>query len=308
MEKIIILFIIAINISFCGISDGNMEKGGDKVRLYNGDPIGKLTRIEVNGRYGYKDEKGNIIVNPVYNQLPEKPWELMNVKIDANCGLINFLGDTLIEFGKYQKLKVEHSIQLRRHPNNQHGVEYFSEAGGWNMICQKDDLYGMIDKSESILIPIEFERYKYLFANRYAFYKNGSWTIYDSKGEKKSELEFDEISQIFKYKYSIYEKGNLMGAFDIETNADAIGLHEGLLALDKNILGAKNQDKYMLYRLNGALVSDMKLDTLIVNHGTNSPVGESIRAKYKERKKLGWARQNGKYFFINKEGELIEMK
>ncbi len=306
MKKFLILIFI-INIASCSSSEQKVDKEPHMNNIYEGDPIGVLTRIENNGRYGYKDEKGNIIVNPIYNQLPEIPWEVMNVKIDENSGLINYRGDTLVDFGKYQLLKIEHSLPLKGRPNK-NGVQYFSETADWNMICQKDNFYGMIDRSESILIPIEFERYKYIFGNRYAFYKNGSWSVYDSKGQKSTELNFDQISQIFKYSYFIYGSKNLTGAFDIKTNQDAIGLHEEVIALEKDILGVRDNNEYTILRLNGEQISNLKFDTLYVNHGTNSPLNESMKLKYKNWKIIAWAVQNGKQFLISKEGELVELK
>ena len=308
MIKITAFLMLLINMLSCSGLEENTNNKQVKLAVYEGDPVGKLTRIEENGRYGYKDEKNNIIVNPVYNQLPESPWEVMNVKIGPERGLINYMGDTLIEFGKYQELKIEHSLPLKRKDPNPHGVQYFSDEADWNMICKKDNKWGMINVGEKILLPIEFDEYKYIFDNKYAFSKEGEWIVINSKGEKITDLTFDLVYQIYKYSYFVYEKNNQQGAFDIKSNKDAIGLHDKVLALTENILGVQDKGKFTLYEVTGLSASDQLLDTLIVNYGNNAPVDASVLSRNNNPKPVAWAKIGGQYYFISKKGEVIELK
>lgn len=302
-----LLFLI-INFLSCSSSEAPSETTNNQIEVYHGDPVGKFTRIEVDGRYGYKDEKDNIIVNPVYNQLPEHPWEFMIVKIGPQVGLINYLGDTLIEFGKYQQLKTEHTLPLKRKNPNPHGVQYFSDEADWNMICQIEDKYGMISKSESPVVPIEFDEYKYIFDNKYAFSKNDKWKVIDSKGNSVSDAEYDQVTQIFKYSYFIYEMDKQEGAFNIKTKRDAIGLHDKIIAVGKEALAAKDNGKFKIYNMTGEQLSNLALDTVYFNHGNNPPVSESILAKYNNKKAALWASINDQFYMINAEGQITELK
>jgi len=54
--------------------------------------------------------------------------------------------------------------------------------------------------------------------------------------------------------------------YHIKTNQDAIGLHDEVIALEKDVLGVKNQNKYTLQKLNGEKLSNLSLDTLFANH------------------------------------------
>lgn len=308
MFKIAVLLFFVTNIFSCSSSETPSPDLKSQLTIYKGDPVGKLSKIEVNGRYGYQDEKGNIIVKPVYNQLPEQPWEFMNVKIGAETGLINYLGDTLIEFGKYQQLKIEHSLPLKRIVPNPHGVQYFSDKADCNMICKKEDKYGMISTSEAILIPIEFDKFKYIFDNKYAFSKNGKWLVVDSKGQSVSDVAYDEVTQIFKYSYFIYEMDNREGAFNIKTKKDAIGLHEKIIAIGKGALAAKDNGKFRVYNLTGERLSDLALDTVYFDHGNNAPVPKSILTKYNNPKVSVWAAINDRPYMINEEGRITELK
>jgi hypothetical protein len=287
--------------------EGQSDKTEQNIYKFGKSPVGKLTKIERNGRFGYKDERDSIIVDVIYNQLPDHPWELMRVYSGKECGVINYLGDTLIEFGKYKLLIIEHSLPFVNNLDI-HGVLFFSDSAVWSWVCQKDDFFGMIDQYDNELIPIEFEKYKYLFNNKYAFYKNRNWTVYNANGNKLTAMEFDDVNQIFKEKYFIYKKDNLYGAYNVQKNKDVFGLYDMVIQLEADIICAKEKNQYILFNLDAKQLCNLKFDTLYVNLEINSPVEKSKLLNYADHKIIAWAMLNDRVYFINREGQVIEIE
>ena len=80
MKNLLLVLMTPIIFTACSTNNGNSQNEVNTNNVYKGDPVGLLTRIEANGRYGYEDEMENIIVEPIYNNLPDRPCEIMNVK------------------------------------------------------------------------------------------------------------------------------------------------------------------------------------------------------------------------------------
>ena len=199
---------LVFTIVFFGCSQSNSHSQSN-----NTNESIQYVRFEENGKYGYKHSNGEIIIAAQYNQLSEKPMELMVLKKQDQVGVVDYQGNIVVDFGEYDKLNLEQSVQLKRGANP--NIDYILNPETVGVIAEKGSKYGLINLKGKVVMPIENSLVKYLFNDLYAFSKEDKWRIYQSNGGLVINDSYDEVSQVFNRKNIIIAKNGKYGLIEL---------------------------------------------------------------------------------------------
>jgi len=111
LEIITILIIMILTLTGCG----NKEENNNNKQNESNTEIGKLdleveelrefseglVAVKINGKWGYMDKKGNIVIDCLYESAGEFSEGLVAVQKDGKYGYINNNGDVVVDF-KYR--------------------------------------------------------------------------------------------------------------------------------------------------------------------------------------------------------------
>lgn len=132
-----------------------------------------------NGKYGFKDAQGNIIVQPKYDYVSKYEYGLVYVNIGKKYGYVNRQGKEVI-------------------PVIYNQVSY--RAGNKGMIwVYINDKYGFVDSTNKEIIPIKYQWLDSEFKNGIAKAKlNGKYGYIDIQGKEIVPLMYDNVESIQK--------------------------------------------------------------------------------------------------------------
>lgn len=132
-----------------------------------------------NGKFGFKDAQGNIIVQPKYDYASKYENGLVYVNIDNKYGYVNRQGKEVIPVIYKQ-------------------VSYTTKNGGmiWVHI---NDRYGFVDSTNKEIIPIKYQWLDSEFKSGMAKAKlNGKYGTIDMQGKEVIPTMYDNIESITK--------------------------------------------------------------------------------------------------------------
>lgn len=187
-----------------------------------------LNKFEQDYKIGYKDEKDNIVIKPIYDEGPDT-WYLDNKYISVAkkklCGVINELGEEIIpfEYGEIFHL-FDNLFAARKNEEN----------GEWN--------FGVLDANNNVIIPFE---YKYIdhIGNHIECFKRAnserkhSYKLMDYKGLVYNYIKKeDSFLYSYKGKYLSHGKGiefvfNYLIVEDNENKKRGVINNEGKLSI-----------------------------------------------------------------------------
>lgn len=239
---------------------------------YVGEFSDNVFEVQKEGKYGFIDIKGNVVVPFLFNWVSEMKNGTAIVELDEKYGLIDKKGKYLIT-PKYEYLKFE---------SFNDGLAIFKQNG----------LEGAINKSGKIIIPNEYD-YIGEFYNGYAVAKkNGKVGIIDKKG-----------NTIVPFKY--YYLGNVINRFSISFQEDE-KTKMGLMDLKEKVLIKPEYD--FVYPEKDGLVylNAIKID----KKGLADKNGNILLpVDYQDVRRLSdgmiLLEKDKKYGFANNKGEII---
>ena len=227
---------------------------------YEFEEVGGVKEVEINGKWGFIDKCGNILIAPKFDEVVNC-FVLNNtsqVEVNGKWGIIDEKGNIIID-PKFEQLGFQHREGLMRAKIN----------GKWGYVDQNynfiiepkfdsaDDFvfgiakvcingkYGYIDKTGNFAIEPKFEQFGYNFSDGVNKAQiNGKWGIIDEKGNFVLEPKFDNI------------EGSLInGLIGVETNGkwgfvDESGNFVIVPKFDEVIVGF-NKDGIARVELNG---------------------------------------------------------
>ena len=169
----------------------------------------KLRSKKVNGKYGFVDSSGIMIIPPVYDQVLWFTEGLAPVRIGMKWGFIDEKGVTVIPF-KFTSARVFHdgvvivwvggTLQINTPGINEisggsegiidkkgkvlaKGFITINESSQGRMLVGKDDLFGYMDTLGNINVAITYEFAKQFSEGLAAVKKDGKWGYIDQSGE-----------------------------------------------------------------------------------------------------------------------------
>lgn len=189
---------------------------------YN-ETIDGLIKVIKDGKYGFIDEKGNIIINFEYENLADSFVEdIIIAKKDGKCGCIDKNGNTVINF-EYDRIgKLSEGL----------------------LSAKKENKIGFIDKQGNIVIDFQYD---YVIDNEEHFKNEFSFFMDMPEFREGVTLVFKDDSAFYIDKFgnkSIYFETK----FDISNISD--------MHFKNGILIAENSGKYGIFNKNGKLVVD----------------------------------------------------
>jgi hypothetical protein len=197
---------------------------------------GKLLRIKENGKYGYADKKGNMLVAPEYEDAAnghDFNEGLGRVKKDGLWGVINEEGKIILPF-QYEDLGEFYN-----------GHVLFSKGGKW----------GMTDKTGKVLIPAAYEDLRPDFSEGLiGFTKGGKQGFMDKNQKVVIPPVYDQATDYLgglskvtlKDKNGVINKSNI-AVVPIKYDNLEINDQNGKPVIEAGIYKKTTYDDYMVY-------------------------------------------------------------
>lgn len=156
------------------LSHVNVEKGGffDLNLVKAVSNPNKYNSFKSSDKYGYKDNKGNVLIEAKYESAGRFFNNLAGVRLNGKWGFID-KSDTVVISFKY---------------------DYVGEFRGGFASVTLNDKVGLIDKSGSTVIPPKYDRLDFSFLTEVAEVKlNGKYGIIDKNGTIITPIKYDRI-------------------------------------------------------------------------------------------------------------------
>lgn len=263
----------------------------------------------INGKYGYMNRYGEIVITPAYESAGYFMNGLAVVGINNKYGAINKMGELII-------------------PLNYSSVSDFIQG---RSIIEINDKLGMIDRNNKMILQAEYEDLGDLASELIYFSKGIRYGYMDVFGTTKIDVHFDEaysfnngraLVEIGDYKALIDTKGNyiLPPTFeDLAQLTDSLYSFEkdelkGIISISGKIIAEAKYDEIGVFNDNLAYV--IKEDTLeYINHQGKVVISKNFKTypnfELKGEFKNGFAvvyaivAKKEKYGKINTKGELV---
>lgn len=206
--------------------------------------VDRLIKVKKDGKYGFIDENGNIIINCEYENLADYFLEDMIVaKKDGKCGCIDKNGNIVIDF-EYDRIGV------------------FSEG---IVSAKKGDKIGFLDKQGNIIIDFKYEY------------------IYDEESNKDN-FEFftdmpefkEDVVAVFKDEQGFFIDKSGNKAIDFETEFNTTHFNR---AFNNGILVGQKNGKTGIFDKTGKLLVDFIYDD-IQNYGCIELLPAELNGKW----------------------------
>lgn len=169
----------------------------------------KIKPFKENNKYGYKDENGNVIIEPKYDYADKFQHDLANISLTNKVALIDRTGKIVIPFGIYDiiysfregmamvsKSKKFGFIDItgkEKIPCSFDEADFF--RNGLSTV-KKNNKEGIIDTSGKAIVPIVYEKIIQMQAfNLIKVKLNGKWGYINYQGQVFINPQYDELDQ-----------------------------------------------------------------------------------------------------------------
>lgn len=208
----------------------------------------QLARVKINGKYGFINQKGDIVIEPIYDYSAFK-WEdtlyVLQHKGDKG-GYIDKTGKWLWSFSFVD------FDQFEGHNRAYCGFTPFKKNNKW----------GFVNKNGTIIKPSfdaydEFEEHTGLARVQY----NGKWGLINTKGDYVIKPLYEDIKKLYINGFVGAKINNKWGLVDhndniiIQPQYDDISYNEST-----NIIAVKNNDKWGFIDIKGTMIMNTIFD------------------------------------------------
>ena len=206
---LILLFCIVLSVS----AQDYTFKGGR-------DDITGLTRVELNGKFGYIDDTSQEIIRVVYDELGDfgDGHRLVYAKYNGKYGFYNANGKLVTDF-KYDGTSGFDwdnrlaSVFIKRGDgdyrfgyidlNGNEVIPLIYElalpfSDGYAAVFDANDKIGFINENGQLVIPYQYDDVKWGFFNGFVWVKkNGYWGMIDKSGNAKISFIYPQIEKFY---------------------------------------------------------------------------------------------------------------
>lgn len=249
-RKILIFSIVAMLIAMLVILTGcgNKSSNTNSDSKQNTTDVGKLdleveaisdfseelAKIKKNGKWGYIDKKGNIVIDCIYDDAKDFSEGLAVVKKDGKCGYINNKGEVVIDF-KYDLadsfsfgygvgyIGRSKNIVIDKSGNEIINKSYSMMFGPISenlFIVVADDVlkgYAIVDKDENVIIDgiaqagTKVDGYIPVkqVAEHGNFWDDGKWGFIDENGKLVIDYQYDFAGSFVDGLAGVVKDGNI---------------------------------------------------------------------------------------------------
>ena len=279
-----------------------MEFTVEKSVQQTNDP---LYVIQVDGKYGYMDKNGVVVITPKYadasSHLYDETEGLAAVALDNNrWGYIDRQGKVRIDF-KYKAAK-EFSGGLAEVQNHDFKTGFVNTNGDTVIPFQYNRVksfsnglapvflngkWGFIDKSNNIVIDIKYEDAEGFNEGLLPVKENGKWGFIDTSGKMVIDFQFDYAYQFGEGLASV-KKGDLWGYIDTTGQFAIEPQYEAAYRFSEGLANVSEDGKFGFINKDNELVIAKEFDWAI-SFGSG----------------LSRIRVGDKWGYINTKGEVI---
>lgn len=199
------------------------------------------------GKYGYKDEKGNVIINPKYEDASGFYEGLASVELKGKYGFIDESGNVIIPFvynyatvfseglapvllkGKYGYINKTGIVVI---PFKFENAKIFREGLAY---VKLNGRHGFIDKDGDEIIPIKYEDAGLFHEGLVSVKLNGKYGFINMTGEEVIPFKFDNGSSFINGEASVTLDGKKL---TIDKNGNEINKNSDK---PKNTIAAKEE-------------------------------------------------------------------
>lgn len=250
---------------------------------------------------GLVDDSGNIIIENKYadiQSLTDKYEDGYVVKNDSSkYGLINYNKKQILEC-KYSDIshvtgsniyivKEDDKIEAVNNKGEVILTDSFDKVESIensDLVIKKDNKFGLIDSTGKELIAPEYQDLKYAFDDNYIAKKDDKYGIISKDATEKVQFKYDKITYLSEEGFFRAENSDgKSDLIDMNLNVKATGIVSEISATNGFIkLRTNGEYKYYNFKLEEKTIQDLyPANTLFIS------------------------KKNGKYGFVNKQGQVI---
>lgn len=178
-----------------------------------------MAEVKQNGKWGFIDRKGNVVITPQFDSTDKFSGGIACVSLNGKQGLINNTGKFVI-------------------PAEYDMIEVTSED---LVSFKKDGKYGYMDKTGNILIPARFEQCYGFNEGMAAVEVNGKWGFIDIKGELTIPAQYTCVVS-FSEGLAAVEIDDKWGAIDQAGNLVIPAGFDDAFFFDKGLAFVEQED------------------------------------------------------------------
>ncbi len=227
-----------------------------------------LARVKINGRWGYIDTTGKLVIEPKFDDAQDFSEGMARVWIvGKNWGYIDKTGKVIIDY------------QFTKDNANK-----FSE--GLARACLADTC-GFIDKTGKFAIERKYYNVHSFFEGLAAVQIDGKWGYIDKSGNVVIQPQFAQVNA-FSLKLAAVEKEGKWGYIDISGNLVVQPQFEKAYRFTGNLAPVKQEGKWGYTDKSGNLV-----------------VQPQFEEAYIFTESLALVKKDGKFGYVNERGNLV---
>ena len=282
--------------------------------------------VYTNDKWGVINQKGEIVIEPEYNEMitiPDSKIDLFICVYDVDYETGTY--KTKIINSKNEEKFTEYDLVEGLENVNKNNILWYEEGV---LKVKKDNLYGLIDYSGKLILPIEYSNIETLSGvkNSILIKKSDKVGLCDSKGNIIINPDYKEIKSIeedYKNGYIIINNDNLYGLIDFTKNTILEPKYEEIkpvasstifVVKEQEKLKAINKDKETLIENKFDDIKAVNTDSLIfIRNGKYGIINilqeEKVQAEYDDLEYAFGdyyiAKKANKYGIINLSNEIL---
>lgn len=169
-----------------------------------------ITGFKDNGKWGFKDSNGKMIIKPKYDKESDFQHGVAIVRLNGKEGLINVNDNVIIAFGTYDDIYDFKGNRARVRKNKRYGIidqngkeilpcAYISADNYRFQLCEltdKNNKEGIVDLNGKVVVPFIYDKLVQMQIEGVIKAKrDGKWGYLNYNGEDVIRFEYDYIEQ-----------------------------------------------------------------------------------------------------------------
>jgi outer membrane protein assembly factor BamD (BamD/ComL family) len=202
-----------------------------------------LIAVSKNGKWGFIDEKGDLVIPLIYSNVSLFQEELAAVERN---GKWHFIDKT--------------------------GSEIISEASKYNSLCgncfngglaliERDSKFGFIDKRGAVKVAIEYDVALGFYEGVAPVKKNKKWGIVNSNGEEITTFSYDDANEFYRG-FSRVRKNEKYGLIDNKGIEVFSIIYDDIKVFRKNLAAVKINEKWGFADRSGKMITQIIYDEI----------------------------------------------
>ena len=192
-----------------------------------------------NGRFGYMNQNGAILIPAIYDEVSEFQEGLAVVLLSGKSGLINKRNQLISEF-RYDEI---------------------TDFSGNRAIVKISDFIGVIDRGGNTILPIEYSDIFLIKDKLFCANNDDLFSLYDENGKIKSSQQFQEINLQLNGDF-IVRINDSIGVIDSNFKLKINPIYESIKFIHDTVYSYQINGKIGLISKNGKIITRALFDDI----------------------------------------------